>query len=108
MSHAYAAGRAGVKLAIEGGNAVMVTIHRTGNDPYTWETSAAPLEQVANREKELPRNFITPDGYGITAAARTYLQPLIEGEALPTFRDGLPVYEEITLPAAERRLPSFA
>ena len=107
-SHAYAAGRAGVELAIEGGNAVMITIQRTGDDPYAWETSAAPLEQVANREKELPRNFITPDGYGITPPARTYLQPLIEGEALPPFRNGMPVYEEIDLPAAERRLPSFA
>ncbi len=107
FSHAYAAGRAGVELAIEGGNAVMITIQRTGDDPYAWETSAAPLEQVANREKELPRNFITPDGYGITQAARTYLQPLIEGEALPPFRNGLPVYQEIQLPSAEPRLPPF-
>ena len=85
----------------------MVTIKRTGDDPYAWETSAAPLDQVANREKELPRGFITEDGYGITGAARTYLQPLIEGEALPPFRGGLPVYQEIDLPSAEQRLPAF-
>ena len=108
LSHAYAAGRAGVEMAIGGGNAVMVTIERTGDDPYAWKTSAAPLDQVANREKELPRGFITDDGYGITQAARTYLQPLIEGEAPPPYRDGLPVYEEIDLPSAERRLAPFA
>ena len=108
LSHAYAAGRAGVELAVGGGNAVMITIERTGNDPYAWKTSAAPLDQIANREKELPREFITEDGYGITQAARTYLQPLIEGEAPPPYRDGLPAYEEIQLPAVETRLPPFA
>ena len=107
LSHAYAAGRAGVEMAIGGGNAVMVTIERTGDDPYAWKTSAAPLDKVANREKELPRGFITEDGYGITQAARTYLQPLIEGEAPPPYRDGLPVYAEIDLPSAEKRLPPF-
>ena len=107
LEHACAAGRAGVEMAVAGGNAVMVTINRTSDDPYTWETSSAPLDQVANREKELPRGFITEDGYGITGAARTYLQPLIEGEALPPFRGGLPVYEEIDLPEADRRLPAF-
>ena len=107
LRHAYAAGRAGVELAIEGGNAVMVTIERTGDDPYAWKTSAAPLDKVANREKDLPRGFITEDGYGITQAARAYLQPLIEGEDPPPYRDGLPAYEEIKLPAVERRLPPF-
>ncbi len=107
LEHAYAAGRAGVEMAVSGGNAVMVTIQRTGDDPYAWETSSAPLDQVANREKELPRGFITEDGYGITGAARTYLRPLVEGEALPPFRGGLPVYREIDLPSAKKRLPAF-
>ena len=107
LEQAYAAGRSGVELALEGGNAVMVTIQRTGDDPYSWTTSAAPLDQVANREKELPRDFITDDGYGITQAARTYLQPLIEGEAPPPYRGGLPIYAELNLPQAEPRLPPF-
>ena len=108
LNHAYAVGQAGVELALKGGNAVMVTIERTSDNPYAWKTSAAALDQVANREKDLPREFITEDGFGITQAARTYLQPLIVGEAPPPFRDGLPVYEEIKLPAAECRLPPFA
>lgn len=107
LEHAYAAGRAGVEMAVAGGNAVMVTIKRTGDDPYAWETSSAPLDQVANREKELPRGFITKDGFGITGAARTYLQPLVEGEDLPPFRGGLPVYREFELPSAKKRLDPF-
>jgi 6-phosphofructokinase 1 len=40
----------------------------------------------------LPRDFITPDGFGITRSARAYLSPLIRGEAPPPFKDGLPQY----------------
>lgn len=107
LAHAYAVGEAGVKQALDGVNAVMITVKRLADDPYSWTTSSTPLEEVANREKELPRDFITPDGYGITAAARTYLQPLIEGEAPPPYRAGLPVYAELDLPEASRRLPPF-
>ena len=108
LKQAHAVGVAGVKQALEGVNAVMITIRRDRDEPYSWTTSSTPLENVANREKELPRDFITPDGYGITEAARTYLQPLIEGEAPPPYRAGLPVYAETDLPVAERRLPAFA
>ena len=108
LRHAYAVGRAGVELAAAGGNAVMVTIERTSGNPYAWKTSSVPLDQVANREKELPRRFISKDGFGITQAARAYLQPLIEGEDPPPYRGGLPAYEEIDLPSAGRLLPPFA
>ena len=52
----------------------------------------------------MPRRFITPDGFGITAAARRYLQPLVQGEAYPPYRDGLPDY--VTL--QQRRGPQEA
>ena len=107
LEQAYAVGEAGVKQALEGANAVMISIERTGDKPYTWTTSAAPLESVANREKELPPEFIANDGYGITEAARTYLQPLITGEAAPPYRDGLPMYANLDLPEAPRQLPPF-
>jgi hypothetical protein len=42
-----------------------------------------PLAQVANVEKKVPRDFITADGFGITAACRRYLAPLIAGRGLP-------------------------
>jgi len=107
LEQAHAVGEAGVAQALAGANAVMITIERTSNAPYAWGTSAAPLEDVANREKELPPEYITDDGYGITPAARTYLQPLITGEAPLAYRDGLPAYADIDLPEAPRRLPPF-
>ncbi len=92
VEQAYAVGKAAVELALEGRNAVMPAITRTGDKPYRWKITVAPLDKVANVEKMLPRNFITADGFGITAKARAYLGPLIRGEDFPPFRDGLPRY----------------
>ncbi len=63
-----------------------------------------PLAEVANVEKKVPRNFITPDGFGITAACRRYLAPLIAGEDYPPYVDGLPDYVRIRGKAVKRRL----
>ena len=52
----------------------------------------APLDQVANHEKMMPRSYISRDGFGITPAARRYLAPLIQGEDYPPYEDGLPKY----------------
>ena len=80
---AYAVGQAAVDYALKGMNAVMPVIVRTSDAPYRWKIEPAELSKVANREKKMPRSFIRKDGYGITAAARRYLSPLIRGEAPP-------------------------
>jgi 6-phosphofructokinase len=92
VEQAYAVGHAAVRFAMEGHNAVMPTIVRTSNRPYRWKIGMAPLSDVANREKMLPKNFITRDGYGITPACRAYLSPLIQGEDYPPYKNGLPRY----------------
>jgi hypothetical protein len=45
----------------------------------------ASLKRVANREKMMPRNFISPNGFSITARCRRYLEPLIRGEDYPAY-----------------------
>lgn len=92
VEHAYAVGKAAVLLALAGNNAVMPAIIRTSDKPYRWKIGVAPLDKVANVEKKLPRDYISADGFGITAKARAYLAPLIRGEDFPPFRDGLPQY----------------
>jgi ATP-dependent phosphofructokinase / diphosphate-dependent phosphofructokinase len=89
----YAVGKAAVELAIKGKHAVMPTIVRTANKPYKWKIGTAPLDQVANVEKKMPRDFITEDGFGITAKCRAYLEPLIQGEDYPPYKNGLPAYQ---------------
>src|SRR3546814_12487923 len=94
LEQAMAVGKAAVQYALAGRNATMPVIVRTSDAPYRWKIEAAPLAKIANREKKMPAGFIRRDGYGITAAARRYLEPLIRGEAPPpSGRDGLPKYE---------------
>src|ERR1700733_10010048 len=92
VEQAYAVGKAAVEFALKGKNAVMPTIVRKSSSPYRWTIGEAPLSAIANEEKKVPRNFITPDGFGITAACRRYLTPLIGGEDYPPYRNGLPAY----------------
>jgi 6-phosphofructokinase 1 len=104
FEQAQAVGRAAVELALAGRNATMPVIVRTSDAPYRWKIEPAPLERIANREKKMPAGFIRRDGYGITAAARRYLEPLIRGEAYPPYGvDGLPVYAAPTGALAVRR-----
>jgi ATP-dependent phosphofructokinase / diphosphate-dependent phosphofructokinase len=108
VDQAYAVGKAAVQFALQGKNAVMPVIVRKSSKPYRWAIGEAPLSAVANQEKKLPRNFITADGFGITAACRRYLLPLIGGEGYPPYRNGLPVY--VTLkgaPVAKRLRTPF-
>lgn len=80
VEQAYALGKAAVELAIEGRNSVMPAVIRDSNSPYQWHIGVGELKDIANVEKMMPKDFITEDGFGITAACREYLQPLIEGE----------------------------
>ncbi|HXX85321.1 MAG TPA: 6-phosphofructokinase [Casimicrobiaceae bacterium] len=95
VQHSYAVGKAAVELALAGHNAVMPAIVRASDKPYRWKIGVAPLDRVANVEKKLPRDYITPDGYGITGKARAYLEPLVRGEDYPPYQGGLPRYARL-------------
>lgn len=93
LEHALAVGKAAVEYALKGMNGVMPVIKRVSNKPYRWKIEAASLEKIANHEKKMPASYIRKDGYGITAACRTYLSPLIAGEAeVPYRKNGLPLH----------------
>ena len=104
VKQAYAMGKAAVELALRGHNAVMPTIERISDRPYKWKVGMVPLADVANRERMMPRDFITPDGFHITAKCRRYLAPLIAGEDYPPYRDGLPDYVRLKLSPVKRKL----
>ena len=101
---AYAVGKAAVELALKGRNAVMPVIVRISNKPYKWTIEAAELKDIANQEKKMPRDFITPDGFHITDKCRQYLSPLIAGEDYPPFKNGLPDYVRLKNAAVPRKL----
>ncbi len=105
VDQAYALGKAAVDLALKGRNAVMPTVVRKSNKPYRWAIGSADLKDVANVEKMMPRDFITEDGFGITAKCRQYLAPLIRGEAYPPYRNGMPQYVVLKNTLVARKLP---
>ena len=108
LEQALAVGRAAVECALNEQNAVMPVIVRDADAPYHWHIDIAPLSRIANQEKTMPKGFIRKDGYGITAAARRYLSPLIAGEAPPPYvRDGLPNYVVPKMTLVRRRLPAW-
>lgn len=104
VQQAYAVGKAAVELALKGHDAVMPTIVRKSNKPYRWTIGHVPLEAVANKEKKVPREFITADGFGITEPCRRYLEPLIAGEDYPPYRNGLPDYVALKGAAVAKKL----
>jgi ATP-dependent phosphofructokinase / diphosphate-dependent phosphofructokinase len=105
VDQAYAMGKAAVEYALKGHNSVMPTIDRVSDKPYKWKVGMAPLSKVANVEKMMPKNFITPDGFGITEKCRTYLAPLMKGEDYPPYQDGLPKYVTLKNVAVPKKLP---
>ena len=104
VEQAYAVGTAAVRFALQGKTAVMPIIKRVSDKPYRWRIESAPLGRIANKEKMLPRRFITKDGFGITAAARRYLEPLIRGEDYPPYINGLPNYVSLKNASVKPRL----
>jgi ATP-dependent phosphofructokinase / diphosphate-dependent phosphofructokinase len=104
VDQAYAVGKAAVEFALKGKNAVMPVIVRKSTQPYRWGIGEAPLSAIANREKKVPRNFITADGFGITPRCRRYLLPLIAGEGYPPYRQGLPAYVTLKGAGVAKRL----
>ncbi|MCC7269578.1 MAG: 6-phosphofructokinase [Rhodocyclaceae bacterium] len=104
---AYATGKVAVEVALKGRNSVMPAIKRVSNRPYKWKIEIAELKDVANKEKFMPRDFISEDGFGITAKCRQYLTPLIQGEDYPPYRNGLPQYVRLKNVGVKKKLGEF-
>ncbi|HJW23616.1 MAG TPA: 6-phosphofructokinase [Rhodocyclaceae bacterium] len=107
VDQAYALGQKAVELALAGRNAVMPTIKRLSDSPYRWEIGEAALKDVANVERKMPAEFISADGFHITDQCRAYLQPLIEGEDPPPFKNGLPDYVRLKNVSVAKKLEEF-
>jgi 6-phosphofructokinase 1 len=104
VKQAYELGKAAVELAVKGHNSVMPAVIRQSDKPYKYKIGVAELKNVANKEKFMPRNFITADGYGITDKCRAYLTPLIQGEDYPPYKDGMPQYVRLKNLAVPKKL----
>lgn len=107
LEQAYALGQKAVLLALDGQSGILPVIKRISNHPYQWSIETALLKDVANVEKELPKEYISEDGFGITDLCREYLTPLISGEAYPPYHNGIPCYVKLKNILTPKKLPPF-
>ncbi|MBA2649190.1 MAG: 6-phosphofructokinase [Legionella sp.] len=108
VDQAYALGKAAVEFAVQGHNAIMPIIIREQDEPYQWSIGKISLAEVANQEKAMPKEFISQDGLSITAACVRYLAPLIQGEAYPTYVNGLPEYIRLKNHCVDKKLSTWS
>lgn len=92
LDEAFALGEKAVSLSEEDITAAMVTLNRTSNDPYTVSYSHAPIKDIANEAKSIPRDWINPRGNDILPPLYDYLKPLVQGEVPVEYNNGVPVY----------------
>ena len=107
LDQAYAVGKAAVRFALSGENAVMPIIKRVSSNPYSWKIDKVKLSKVANVERKLPQNFIAKDGFGVTEACKNYLRPLIQGEAYPPYKDGVIETASLKNKVVKKKLKTF-
>ncbi len=89
-------GRKAVMLSEEGVTASMVVVERVSNEPYTIEYKYAEIKNIANEAKSVPTEWINDAGNDVTQEMIDYLLPLIQGESDVTYKNGLPVYANIS------------
>lgn len=92
LDESFAQGQFGVTLAGNGETGKMVTLSRTSDTPYAVSYGATAISDIANRVKSVPLEYINTEGNDVTSEMITYLKPLIQGEPVVDFKDGLPVY----------------
>ena len=79
IEQAVAVGKAAVKLAAEGKSGVMPIIKRISNSPYEWTISEGDLQEIANQEKTLPKNFISSEaGVNLGKASIAYANRILK------------------------------
>ena len=83
-------GGASVEAAYRGETGKMCAIRRISDMPYRTETEMVDVQKVANLEKRVPDDWISPDGMHVTEAFHQYARPLIQAELTPIYIDGVP------------------
>ncbi|MCI0868560.1 MAG: phosphofructokinase, partial [Chloroflexi bacterium] len=83
-AEAEVAGRAAVRLALNGGNDLIITLERVAGKAYSCTTGTAPLEDVGGKVKTMPAEYLDPANHFVTESFLDYLTPLL-GSPLPAY-----------------------
>ncbi|MBQ1326762.1 MAG: 6-phosphofructokinase [Eubacterium sp.] len=92
LDEAVKLGEFAVRFTEEGNSGFMTALKRKSTIPYMYDIEMAPLAEIANQEKKVPREWINEAGNNVKQEVIDYMRPLIQGEVSISYRDGLPVY----------------
>ncbi|MDD2579815.1 MAG: 6-phosphofructokinase [Eubacteriales bacterium] len=95
VEESFLAGQTAVRCAVDGMTDFMVGFQRPESGPYQCEIKLIPLDEVANTEKKVPRDWINEAGNFVLKPFIDYALPLIQGESLVAIEDGLPRFAEL-------------
>lgn len=98
ITEAERIGGAAVKTALDGISGVMMTYYRVANQPYNIRVDYVDVNQVANKVKYFPTEWISENGHDVTKEAIDYCLPLIQGEQNIRIKNGMP--QHFILPCA--------
>ena len=84
------AGSAAVEAAIKGNTGSMVVFNRKSTRPYICTTEIYDIHDIANMERRFPTDWISEDGCNVTNEYLEYARPLIQGEVIPFYENGIP------------------
>ncbi len=104
---AFLVGQAAVKAAINGESGKLITLVRGDGDNYTCETGLTPLTDVVGNLKKLPREWINEDGVSLNFQFFRYATPLIQGEVVVPYDNGLPAYARLTRESVSKTQPAY-
>ena len=92
INEAEAVGIRAVQEIEDGNTGMMVTLNRENNNPYTFATGVYDIHDIANVEKKVPMEWIDLENNQMKDEFLEYARPLIQGELLPIFKNGVPTH----------------
>ena len=92
IEEAVLAASHGVLAALDGETGKMIAFQRAPGSAYEISCITVDVNEVCNKEKPFPSQWITNNGTDIGPEFLDYVLPLIQGNILQQEKDGLPVF----------------
>lgn len=90
INEAEMVGMKALEAANNGKTGMMITIERDNKNGYHAKTNVYDIHNIANIEKKVPIEWIDEKNNQMKKEFLEYARPLIQGELLPIFKDGVP------------------
>ena len=94
LNEAAAAGSFGVAAALKGETGKMIAFNRinAADNAYALNYSLVDVNEVCNKEKTVPVEWITGNGNDVSQEMVDYIRPLIQGTPVVPEKDCLPLF----------------